>query len=216
MAEILASPVVEALLAAIILISLAAEVKTVGFSGGALVAAVAGAILIGSRWGEGSPSVLEFVLFFSGMALIIMDILFLFSGAAAVIGLVAVMTGLFFTFGGGVMALYILAAAVILSAFGFYFIAGHLSQSRLWRKLTLHTELKGKAGFHSSASDYSGYVGRKGTALSVLRPAGKVKVADTVLDAVSDGPFIEQGKPVEVKSAQSSYVVVREIPAIHS
>ena len=99
MAEILANPMVEALLAAIILISLAAEVKTAGFSGGALVAAIAGAILIGARWGDGSPSVMEFILFFSGMALIIMDILFLFSGAAAVIGLVAVMTGLFFTFG---------------------------------------------------------------------------------------------------------------------
>ena len=107
MAEILANPMVEALLAAIILISLAAEVKTAGFSGGALVAAIAGAILIGARWGDGSPSVMEFILFFSGMALIIMDILFLFSGAAAVIGLVAVMTGLFFTFGGGVTALYI-------------------------------------------------------------------------------------------------------------
>lgn len=51
MAEILANPMVEALLAAIILISLAAEVKTAGFSGGALVAAIAGAILIGARWG---------------------------------------------------------------------------------------------------------------------------------------------------------------------
>ena len=69
MAEILANPMVEALLAAIILISLAAEVKTAGFSGGALVAAIAGAILIGARWGDGSPSVMEFILFFSGMAL---------------------------------------------------------------------------------------------------------------------------------------------------
>lgn len=51
MAEILANPMVEALLAAIILISLAAEVKTAGFSGGALVAAIAGAILIGPDGG---------------------------------------------------------------------------------------------------------------------------------------------------------------------
>lgn len=211
MAEILANPMVEALLAAIILISLAAEVKTAGFSGGALVAAIAGAILIGARWGDGSPSVMEFILFFSGMALIIMDILFLFSGAAAVIGLVAVMTGLFFTFGGGVTALYILAA-VILSAVGFYFIAGHLSQSRLWRKLTLHTELKGKAGFHSSSSDYRSFVGKEGDALSTLRPSGKVKIGDSVLDAVSDGGFIEQGRPVKVTAARSSYIIVREIP----
>ena len=206
MAEILANPMVEALRAAIILISLAAEVKTAGFSGGALVAAIAGAILIGARWGDGSPSVMEFILFFSGMALIIMDILFLFSGAAAVIGLVAVMTGLFFTFGGGVTALY------ILSAVGFYFIAGHLSQSRLWRKLTLHTELKGKAGFHSSSSDYRSFVGKEGDALSTLRPSGKVKIGDSVLDAVSDGGFIEQGRPVKVTAARSSYIIVREIP----
>ena len=48
MIEIITAPVVEGILCAVILLSLLAEVKTVGFSGGALVAALAGCILIGS------------------------------------------------------------------------------------------------------------------------------------------------------------------------
>lgn len=51
-AAMIRNPVIETVLAAVILISIAAEIKTAGFSGGALAAAMAGAILIGANWYE--------------------------------------------------------------------------------------------------------------------------------------------------------------------
>ena len=43
-------PFVEALLAAVIFVSILAEIKTAGFSGGGLIAVIAGGLLLGSFW----------------------------------------------------------------------------------------------------------------------------------------------------------------------
>ena len=207
--EIIRNPIVEGILCAIILLSLLAEVKTAGFSGGALIAAFAGCVLIGANWSTGEEQILEFSLYFGGIALLIMDILFLFSGVAAAIGLVAVMTGLFFTLGGSLEALYVLSAALILAALGGYFLIGHLSESALWQRIVLRSKLTKKEGFVSSALQLSNYTDSEGIALSVLRPAGKVEVNGSVCDAVSEGSFIEKGQKVSVKKVEGNHLVVK-------
>ena len=121
MADVFRHPIVEGLLSAVILISLLEEIKTAGFSGGALAAAIAGCLLIGANWSEGDQ-MLEAVLYFGGLALVILDILALMTGVAAVIGLVLLISGLFFTFGGDMTALYILSGGVLLAGIGFYFL----------------------------------------------------------------------------------------------
>lgn len=212
-AVMIKNPFIETVLAAVILISIAAEIKTAGFSGGALAAAIAGCILIGANWYEEESFFWEFILYFGGLVLIFTDILLFMSGAGVLCGLVLVLGGLFFTFGGGMEALYILSAAVIAAAVGLYFILGHLEGSRLWRKITLHTELKGNKGFVSSSMSLKGLAGKRGIAVSVLRPAGKVRIDGQLVDAMSEGTFIEAGRPVVVEKAESSYVVVNEIKA---
>ena len=211
MVQVIHHPVVESVLAAVILLSILAEIKTAGFSGGSVVAALAGCVLLGANWYVGEGDVIEFLLYFGGMALILLDLLLFMTGAMAAAGLVALLTGLFFTFGGGITALYILLAAICLAAVGMYFLAGHLSKSPLWQKITLSSKLSGKAGFVSSSQKLTGFEGKEGVALSVLRPAGKVKIGGTVLDAVSSGDFIEKGQPVRVQKAESSYVIVTKI-----
>ena len=54
-----------------------------------------------------------------------------------------------------------------------------------------------------------GLEGRKGIAVSVLRPVGKVKIEGELVDALSEGTFIEAGRSVMVVKAESSYVVVK-------
>lgn len=210
-AAMIRNPVIETVLAAVILISIAAEIKTAGFSGGALAAAMAGAILIGANWYEEESFFWEFILYFGGLVLILTDILILMSGAGILCGLVLVLGGLFLTFGGGVEALYVLSFSVLAAGAGLYFLLDHLGESRLWKKLALHTELKGNQGFLSSTGDFKNLVGKQGTAVSVLRPAGKVKIDGKLVDALSDGTFTPAGKPVVVERAESSYVVVKEM-----
>ena len=209
MADVFRHPIVEGLLSAVILISLLAEIKTAGFSGGALAAAIAGCLLIGANWSEGDQ-MLEAVLYFGGLALVILALM---TGVAAVIGLVLLLSGLFFTFGGDMTALYILSGGVLLAGIGFYFLLDHLSQSRLWQKVTLRDSLTGQKGFKSSAADLSAYAGKEGMTDSILRPSGKVDIEGHILDAVSRGDFIEKGKKVIVIMAEGSYLVVKKADA---
>ncbi|MEX1098525.1 MAG: NfeD family protein [Planctomycetales bacterium] len=53
-------------------------------------------------------------------------------------------------------------------------------------------------------------LGKAGTAVSALRPAGKAQIGENYVDVVSDGPFIPQGTPVEVVAVRGNLVVVRE------
>lgn len=54
-------------------------------------------------------------------------------------------------------------------------------------------------------------VGQEGTAVTVLRPAGKAKLNGRLLDVVSDGPFIPADRRIEVVAVSGNRVVVREI-----
>ncbi len=53
-------------------------------------------------------------------------------------------------------------------------------------------------------------VGERGETLTVLRPAGKARVAGRLLDVVSDGPFVPQGRAIEVVLITGNRIVVRE------
>lgn len=54
-------------------------------------------------------------------------------------------------------------------------------------------------------------VGQQGTVVTPLRPAGKIRVGDEVVDVVADGEIIDVGGTVEVVSARGNHVVVRRV-----
>ena len=211
--ELLQHPVIEAILAALIFISVLVEIKTAGFSGGGLVAALFGLLLLWSHWYDTAWPMAEAALFFGGLVLIVLDLLFLATGAAAVAGLVSIAAALYFLFGADGQAMYILAAGLTAAVAGLCLIARRLSENRLWKRISLSLSLTSQKGYVSSAEDLSRWEGRRGTARTVLRPAGKVEIDGTVLDAVSQGDFVEAGRPVVVVRAESNRVVVRETPA---
>ncbi|GAB4155830.1 MAG: hypothetical protein Tsb009_32690 [Planctomycetaceae bacterium] len=54
-------------------------------------------------------------------------------------------------------------------------------------------------------------VGRRGTAISVLRPAGKAEIDGEYVDVVSDGSYISSGSEVEVVQVVGNRIVVRAV-----
>lgn len=208
--ELLQNPVIEGILAAIIFISILIEIKTAGFSGGGFVAALFGMILLWSHWYTTEWLWAETLLFFGGMALIFLDLLFLASGAAAVAGLVSMAASLYFLFGADLYAMYILTAGFIAAIAGLCFLAGRLSTNSVWKKISLTLNLTSQKGYISSVEDLSRWNGWTGKAKSVLRPAGKVEIDGQILDAVSQGDFIEAGKTVVVVRTESNRIVVKE------
>ena len=48
-------------------------------------------------------------------------------------------------------------------------------------------------------------------AITVLRPSGKVRIKEEVLDAASSGEFIKSGTAIKVLRAENNYLVVEKI-----
>ena len=86
----------------------------------------------------------------------------------------------------------------------------HLPQSRFWEKITLQSSLSSTAGYVSSSKDLKSYEGETGVAITVLRPSGKVRIKEEVLDAASSGEFIKSGTAIKVLRAENNYLVVEK------
>lgn len=75
----------------------------------------------------------------------------------------------------------------------------------------LRPDLAGAALANRTLERDQALVGREGTSITVLRPAGKAQIGDDFVDVVSEGPFISAGRPVEVIQVTGNRVVVREL-----
>lgn len=60
-----------------------------------------------------------------------------------------------------------------------------------------------------AASLDAGLIGAKGTALTDLRPSGKVEIGGNPYPAVSKEGYVEKGKKIEVIQVQMGHLVVR-------
>lgn len=208
MLTLLLNPLIEILLVAVIFISIMAEIKTAGFSGAGLIAVAAIILLFSGHWYMGDMTMVEGALLLGGFVLVLLDIYLLMSGAMAVAGMVSIAAGMYFIFGADTAALYILAAGIIVSIIGIYLLAGILPESRLWKRISLKNSTK---GYKPSQLDYSGLIGKEGVAESVLRPSGRVRIGNEVIDAVTHGTFIEKGEKVRITAALPGSVVVEKI-----
>ncbi len=54
-------------------------------------------------------------------------------------------------------------------------------------------------------------IGQSGTAVSVLRPSGKARFGEDLVDVISDGPFINPDTAIEVVRIEGNRVMVRQL-----
>ncbi|MFA6470814.1 MAG: NfeD family protein [Candidatus Latescibacterota bacterium] len=77
-------------------------------------------------------------------------------------------------------------------------------KSRTVRSVGLEYDEKG----HSSIDDYTALVGKEGTALTKLRPAGIATIEGNRIDVVTDGEFIEANSPIRVAGIEGARIIV--------
>jgi membrane-bound serine protease (ClpP class) len=76
----------------------------------------------------------------------------------------------------------------------------------------LRPDLAGEGAFINPVLERDhALVGKQGTAMTVLRPAGKAQLGDEYVDVISDGPFISLGRKIEVVEVSGNRVIVREV-----
>ena len=128
----------------------------------------------------------------SGLALLVASVVFTWTqhGMLAGLGMAVIVL----TMGGLVIMLSLRSAA-----------KGRLSRSPLILKGGQTPE----EGF-TAADDLSGFLGRSGKTLTVLRPAGIAEFEDVRLNVVSAGEFIQKGERVVVKQIEGARILVEK------
>ncbi len=79
-----------------------------------------------------------------------------------------------------------------------------------WQRLVHEGRTDRASGFDSSASDLSGLLGASGTALTTLRPSGRARIDERIVDVVTNGGFIAANATIEVLEVHGNRIVVHE------
>jgi membrane-bound serine protease (ClpP class) len=82
---------------------------------------------------------------------------------------------------------------------------------RPFRRLILGSSEEAKEGYSVQApQEAAELVGKRGRAVTNLRPAGKAEFDGEVLAVESDGEYVEAGSPVRIVEAAGNRIVVRK------
>lgn len=114
-------------------------------------------------------------------------------------------------FGGDLyMLLYMVLIALVLFGLFFFVASVLIRKSRLGKTAIFNVGTAVPEDITEGTRDYSSIVGKTGVVTSVLRPAGKVKIEDEIIDVVARDGFVEAGASVKVLSVEGSKVIVVE------
>ncbi len=217
--RLITHPMVASLLLTLGILGMIMEFKTVGWG----VAGTIGVVCIGlfffghllvhlAGWEE-------MLLFIAGLVMLVVEVFVTPGfGVLGTLGIAACLVSLVLSMVGSPLEFHIdelkisvlrLVVAMSLGMGGAILLAVFFPQTRYGRRLFLDEELSSEKGVVAS-SNLEEFVGKRGVALTVLRPSGTALVAGKRLSVVTRGEFIDRGATVEVINVEGSRIVVRE------
>ncbi len=150
------------------------------------------------------------ILFLVGLLLLLLE-LYLPGGIAGALGGAAVIGSLFIAGENNThMAVSIAIAVTVSLVVSILMVKVFGKQMRFFKKMILTDSTSTENGYVSNINRLD-LIGRTGTAQTALRPSGIAVIDDERLDVVTEGSFIDPGKPVKIVKVEGSRIVVREI-----
>jgi membrane-bound serine protease (ClpP class) len=216
----LTNPVVSSLLMTIGLLGLLVEIRTPGFALPGTVGLLSLGLFFWGHWLVQLAGWEELLLVVIGLALIALEA-FVIPGTsvAGLAGVLAVVSGLGLTMVGAgatvsvvITALGRVALSLLLALGGSLVFLRFLPRLPFGRRLVLGTDMDAHEGYVSAPDSDKLWLGRTGTAVSPLRPAGIADIDGARVDVVSDGGFIDAGSPITVTRVEGNRIVVRRTP----
>jgi membrane-bound serine protease (ClpP class) len=213
----LTNPVVSSLLMTVGLLGLLVEIRTPGFAVPGTIGLLSLGLFFWGHWIVRLAGWEELLLVSIGVLLIALEV-FVLPGItlAGIAGVLALLAGLGMTLvGAGATAAVIISAlgrvamSLLLALAGAFALLRVLPRLPFGRRLILATGMQADLGYVSAPESDRHWLGRTGTVLSPLRPAGIAEIDGTRVDVVSDGGFIDAGTPIEVARVDGNRIVVR-------
>ena len=215
----LTNPIMSSLLMTLGILGLLVEIRTPGFSVPGAVGVVSLGLFFWGHWIVQLAGWEELLLVSVGALLIALEV-FVFPGTtiAGVAGVIALVAGLGLSLvGAGASASMIItvlgrvAMSILLAMVGAVAFIRALPHLPFGRRLVLDADMQAATGYVSAPESDRRWLGRTGTALSPLRPAGIAEIDGSRVDVVSDGDFIAVGTAIEVTRVDGNRIVVRRL-----
>ncbi|MGM9804002.1 MAG: nodulation protein NfeD [Muribaculaceae bacterium] len=220
------SGAVQAILIMIIVGGIYFELQSPGIGFPSLAAVVAAVLYFSPLYIDGLAQSWEIIAFALGVLLILLEVFVIPGfGIAGISGIVLVFVSLVFALIGNVspidfgyttnsdimIAMIIVMAGFLLGVALILYVSHKIGSKGIMRDSALQLEQRVEDGYIGVPTDINTYIGMQGTAHTVLRPSGKVKMPDgKVVDAVSMGDFIDAGSPVKVVKYENTQLYVEK------
>lgn len=235
----LVSGPVQTILILLGLVALFLEINSPGFGIPGVIALVSFLSVFGANALLGSVESLELILFLAGLGLLAVEIFVLPGfGIAGISGIALIGASLVFSMQDFVVPdqpwqwdlfgrnLVVVAIGLIAAIGGIALLALFGPKMHLFDKLTLKTAIRGTAGGPdvpdsapapiSDASEeeevpFTSLIGKRGVAVSVLRPVGRADIEGRSYSVESNGDYISAGTPVEVSRVRGNRIIVKVV-----
>lgn len=156
---------------------------------------------------------LEVIFFFLvGLVLLVLEVFITPGfGLLGVLGLAAVGGSVVMSYGNTAQALVSLSGSISVTLLMSFILLRYLDRRGVFGQLLLNTAQPREEGYSAAAPQLNRLVGRSGSSLTVLRPAGVADLDGERIDVISEGGFLPAGTPVKVVKVEGNRVVVREV-----
>jgi membrane-bound serine protease (ClpP class) len=226
----LTHPIVGGLLLTLGMLGLIFELQSPGWGVGGTIGLLSLALFFGGRFLAGMAEwamVLIPILFILGVVLLATEIFVTPGfGVAGISGIIMIVASIFFALIGdplppipGMRREYIEALHIISYSFIATFVIIILSlrfipQTNFWKRarhrIVLTSTQASELGYRATSSQEK-LIGKEGVAETILRPAGRAKFDNNILDVVTEGEFVDIGKKVKIINVEGNRIIVAEI-----
>ena len=218
----LTSPLVKIVLLFIGLLGLYVEFKIPGFGIPGIVGIVCISLVLFASYAVGLASVIELVMIGLGLVLIAVEVFVIPGfGVAGISGIVLLLLGVLLSFQKGLIPetpfemdvlrqnIVVLTTSFIIFVAAAILVARYLPRTKQFSKIALDGPEAGSVhGDAAGQAKLGDYVGETGTAITDLRPAGKARIGDRLVDVMTQGEFVEKDAMIRVLRIEGNRIVV--------
>lgn len=176
---------------------------------------IAGAALLvlyfGGHMLAGMASWIAILLFIIGLILCIIEIFMPGIGIFAVGGLGCIVGSIFLTTPDTATAIKYLVIVLLVMLIMAPILLKLFSKSKMMDKLLVKETLSTEKGYTARKEKLETYIGQEGIALTTLRPAGTVELANGErLDVVTKGEFVTKGESIKIVGIDGTWLIAEK------
>jgi membrane-bound serine protease (ClpP class) len=201
-------PQAKAIVVVLIMLGIFSEIKIAGSGFGAIIALVGVGLLFGADFSNGILNYYEILFFVLGLVLLVLEIFIPGFGIFGILGICSILLSFYYILGAGVVGAQWLALSIVIAIAIAAVLVKYLPSNPAWKLFVLKDKQVDKNNKNDENVDYQKYLGKKGIALTVLRPAGRAIIDGVKLDVLTKGEFIEEGSKIVVSKVSGVKIFV--------